>query len=178
MSDGVYINPSRADPGLVKVVDSPSGDQKGQRLMLKHGPASSLGNAAFVSVIVVEEVRLRESVYLSGGNSSRKQKRVNGCLFHGEAELKAGFLGAAFKYDVAYVNREFGAETFTSRMSPTANTSQSSPSRRSRFTETAANRQQPVSATSVSSYASWPSILNHDSPGKVWWWFDPAYIFH
>ncbi|KAF4602934.1 hypothetical protein EYR38_003338 [Pleurotus pulmonarius] len=168
LSDGVYINPSRADPGLVKTVDTGYGNKKdGERLVMRNGPAASSGNAVFVSVIVVEDVKLREAVFLSGGNSDRKQKRVTGCLFHGESELKSGFFGAAFSnLESASVSREAGADIFATKMSPRPNIP--SPTKRSRFTERAAKQPQIVHKAIASPYRTWPAALPHDSSVPVY----------
>ncbi len=163
LNEGVFVNPSRADPGLVKVTNSAYKIKQGEKLVMRNGPAASVSHAVFVSVIAVEDVKLREPVFLSGGGSDRKQKWVSGCLFHGESELKTGFLGEALKYGSAYVAKESGADSFTSRMSLP---STSSPVRRSRFTEQVSSNPSNSSAPAVSSYSNWPLSLPHDSQGQ------------
>ncbi|KAF4587965.1 hypothetical protein EYR38_009926 [Pleurotus pulmonarius] len=168
-NEGVFVNPSRADPGLVKRIDYTFNHVKGDRVVMRNGPAASNGPAVFVSVIVVEDVKLREAVGLSGGNSERTQKKVTGCLFGGESELRDGFFGAVLNYGDVYVNREAGANMFTSKMSPASTSSTPSPVKRSRFSESAGSNAvaKPKSKATTSSYTRWPVSLSHDSPVPV-----------
>ncbi len=120
VNDGVFINPSCANPSLVRAVpttkangDIPS--EFDRKLVLANGPAATTGNAVFVSTIFVKDVKLKESVEVKG-MPTHLHRRLAGGMFEVETELKTGFLGATFpKFPSIIVSRDQECALFTTR---------------------------------------------------------------
>ncbi|KAG5222599.1 hypothetical protein IMY05_C2487001300 [Salix suchowensis] len=120
VNDGVFINPSRANPSLVRAVpttkangDIPS--EFDRKLVLANGPAATTGNAVFVSTIFVKDVKLKESVEVKG-MPTHLHRRLAGGMFEVETELKTGFLGDAFpKFPSIIISRDQECALFTTR---------------------------------------------------------------
>ncbi|KAF9488230.1 hypothetical protein BDN71DRAFT_1594061 [Pleurotus eryngii] len=120
MNDGIFINPSHANPSLVRAVPTTKANgnipsEFDRKLVLANGPVATTGNAVFVSTIFVKDVKLKESVEVKGMPTHLHRRLASG-MFEVETELKTGFLGDAFpKFPSIIISRDQECTLFTMR---------------------------------------------------------------
>ncbi|KAF4600409.1 hypothetical protein EYR38_005036 [Pleurotus pulmonarius] len=173
VNDGVFINPSRAHPSLVRAVPTPKpyGEvptEFDRKLVLANGPAATTGNAVFVSTVFVKDVKLKEAVEVKG-MPTHLHRRLAGGMFEIETDLKSGFLGAAFpKFPSVIVSRDQECPLFTTRVKDKKTAQQASaipsPSKGHLFMARSVSKPQ----ASVASYSMFQDSLPWDAEVPIY----------